>query len=217
VSILYTIFSNLRRSRCEEDAYPYIALNIQASQFPFCFAAEGGHTEASRWLMRGGCPREQHRCVAAAKSGDADVSLRFDGRGCFVGPKLGVWHDRFMDWGIWSCAEAAAGGHLDALKWPRRKGLRWDCSACSLSAGNGHLEVSKWLTDNGCPWDLVGGAFAATKGQMAVLKWSIERGCPCDDSASPRAVGGGHLDVLRWLKGRDCALDSNACSIAADG
>ena len=52
------------------------------------------------------------------------------------------------------CADAAAEGHLNVLRWARENGCPWDERTCKLAAEEGHLEVFNWACANGCP-DLV--------------------------------------------------------------
>jgi hypothetical protein len=48
---------------------------------------------------------------------------------------------------------AAAGGHLEVLKWLREEGCPWDADACACAArGGGQMEVLRWARANGCPW-----------------------------------------------------------------
>ena len=49
-----------------------------------------------------------------------------------------------MPWDERVCAEAAAGGYLEVLKWARECGCPWDEDACAYAAAGGHLEVLKW-------------------------------------------------------------------------
>ena len=47
---------------------------------------------------------------------------------------------------------AAAGGHLEVLRWLRRNGCPWNETTCSGAAMFNHLEVLQWARENGCPW-----------------------------------------------------------------
>ena len=51
------------------------------------------------------------------------------------------------------CANAAATGSLQVLKWARQAGFNWSEQACMQAAEWGHLEVLQWLRASGCPWD----------------------------------------------------------------
>ena len=43
------------------------------------------------------------------------------------------------------------GGHLEVLKWARANGCPWDWWTCANAAAGGHLEV--WAHENDCPWN----------------------------------------------------------------
>ena len=43
------------------------------------------------------------------------------------------WHD------VSTCASAAAGGHLEVLRWLRQHGCEWDADTCRCAARRGHL------------------------------------------------------------------------------
>jgi hypothetical protein len=51
------------------------------------------------------------------------------------------------------CGIAAAGGHLEVLRWAREKGCPWNKWTCAAAARGGHLDVLKWARERGCPWD----------------------------------------------------------------
>ena len=44
-------------------------------------------------------------------------------------------------WNVFSCEEAARGGHLEVLKWIKEKNCHWDFGTCEAAARGGHLEV----------------------------------------------------------------------------
>ena len=54
-----------------------------------------------------------------------------------------------FDWR--ACRAAAAGGHLEALKFLREQGCNWDYRTCEAAAEGGHLELLRWALDQGCP------------------------------------------------------------------
>ena len=88
--------------------------------------------------------------------------------------------------GGYAYTAAAAGGHLEILKWLRSVGYPWDEKAMatgssaiySQAAGGGHLEILKWLRSEGCPWDERACVRAALGGHLDVLWWAIDNGCP---------------------------------------
>jgi hypothetical protein len=74
-----------------------------------------------------------------------------------------------------TCYEAAAGGHLDVLKWLKEGSCPWDESTCSSAAFNGHLDVLKWLRENECPWDEETCSEAASNGNFEALRAALAR------------------------------------------
>ena len=60
------------------------------------------------------------------------------------------------EWDADTCSSAAAGGHLEVLKWARERDCPWDKFTCEYAAYDGHLEVLKWAWENDCPWDRAG-------------------------------------------------------------
>lgn len=64
---------------------------------------------------------------------------------------MGKFHDRDSKiLGIPECL--GEHGHLDALKWWKSQGYKWDEGAIMMAALEGHDEVMKWLVENGCPF-----------------------------------------------------------------
>ena len=99
---------------------------------------------------------------------------------------------------------AAAGGHIEVLKWLIETG-------CSLHDGiwfgasqGGHLDMLKWMKENGKTWDSIhtpGIACeqAGAAGHQEVLKWwLIENGSSCWEQTCDAAAKAGHLDILTW-------------------
>mmetsp|Transcript_7876 Transcript_7876/g.29507 ORF Transcript_7876/g.29507 Transcript_7876/m.29507 type:complete len:219 (+) Transcript_7876:718-1374(+) len=95
-----------------------------------------------------------------------------------------------------TCADAAADGNLEALKWLRANGTAWDAKTCSAAAAGGHLEILKWSREHGCPWDAATCKSAADGGHLEVLKWARDNGCQWGSWACPWKPGPEHLDVL---------------------
>jgi len=116
-----------------------------------------------------------------------------------------------------TCEAAAAGGHMEVLRWLREHGHRWDEGTCHAAAKGGHLEVLKWVRGHGCPWTPGTCAGAAQGGHMDVLEWLRVHGCPFDESACEFAARGGQLAVLQWLRGYGCPWDASTCESAIGG
>ena len=58
----------------------------------------------------------------------------------------------------------------------RANGCPWDELTCSCAAAGGHLEVLRWLCANGCPMDVMTCDFAAEGRHFEVLRWLQNRG-----------------------------------------
>ena len=102
------------------------------------------------------------------------------------------------------CNEAARSGHLDVLRWFRKKGCPWDAKTCAAAAEGGHLWILEWLRKKGCPWDEATCSYAAHEGHLEVLQWARKNGCPWNKDAYWNAAIKGHLAVLEWLHGNGC-------------
>jgi len=112
-----------------------------------------------------------------------------------------------------TCANAAAGRHLEVLRGARAHGCDWgssdvdsdhDCAA--LAARCGYLEVLEWLSENDYEWDdLWTCACSAVGGHLNVLKWLREapRNFDWDARTVEEASEGGHDDVLQWALATD--------------
>ena len=107
-----------------------------------------------------------------------------------------------------TCAAAAYGGQLKALKWLRAKGCPWNKVTCHAAAFIGHLEILAWARSNGCAWDKGTCLVAAAGGHLDVLQWCRANGCPWDRLRCLKAASeNGHHEVVRW-----CRLDSDKSS-----
>jgi hypothetical protein len=87
-------------------------------------------------------------------------------------------------------AEAAGGGHLEALKWLHRRAVQWHVRTAACAAGKGHLELLQWAVSRGCPWNA-----------SDVLR---------------EAALGGHLHVLQWACQHVRAWSTEVCQLAAE-
>jgi hypothetical protein len=80
-------------------------------------------------------------------------------------------------WDELTCSCAAAGGHLEVLKWAHENGGPWSAGTCAMAAQEGHLEVLRWLCANGCPIDVMTCNFAAEAGtSRCYVGFKIEDG-----------------------------------------
>jgi len=111
-----------------------------------------------------------------------------------------------------ACYYAAAGGHLDVLRWAREhecpSASSWtgdSVCVCMVAAQGGHLDVLQWAREHGCPWPhALTCALAAKGGHLEVLRWARENGCPWDHRTAEFAAQGGHTEVLQWAREHGC-------------
>ena len=115
------------------------------------------------------------------------------------------------EWDETTCLGAAKGGHLDVLKYARKHGCPWDDRTCTNAAWGGHLDMLKYAHENGCPWDETTCLFAAKGGHLDVLKYAHKNGCPWGVMTCFYAAFGGHLDVLKYAREKRCPWDKNSC------
>ncbi|KAG5190200.1 hypothetical protein JKP88DRAFT_175935 [Tribonema minus] len=125
---------------------------LQQHRFPcderaMAAALERGDADAVRWLVHevGHAACDHHACIAAASAGDL-ASLAPLHAACRA--TGGGGHDADV------CAAAAAGGHMDVLRWARGAGCAWDERVCAQARANGHLEVLRWAVSQRCPCDV---------------------------------------------------------------
>jgi len=115
---------------------------------------------------------------------------------------------------------AAAHGYTDTLQWLKdnRCPMYRTSSFIYIGAARlGQLEAIKWLRNEGCKWDRSAYTFAAMGGHLNVMKYLRSQRCPWSEDACFEAVGGGHLHVLRWAydSGLRFPLFSNQLSMIA--
>lgn len=70
--------------------------------------------------------------------------------------------------------QAAAGGHIQILKWAKKHGCPWNHrSVCEAAAANGHLDVLQWCKEQKFPFDAQMTDRAALGGHLAVVRWLV--------------------------------------------
>lgn len=110
---------------------------------------------------------------------------------------------------------AAAGGHLEILRWARAQGCGLSPRVCRYAVQGGHLNTLKWTWKEGYPLDQDTCALAAENGHLEVLKWAREKGCSWDERTCSGAACGGHLEVLMWARSQGCRWSKETCELAA--
>ena len=127
-----------------------------------CFCAvEGGHLKVLEFLRNRRCPGHEKIIDFAASIGQLNVlkyarqngwQLDSHARDVVMSRYFGPNYPTTVD--AWIPAYAAAGGHLEVLKYLRELQYPWDEKTCEYAAAGGHLEVLKYAHENGCPWDI---------------------------------------------------------------
>ena len=112
---------------------------------------------------------------------------------CTSAGRLALAKAKGCRWDEWTCARAAAGGHLEALTWAREHDCEWSAETCEYAAKGGHLEVLQWAREQGCPWNKRTCNQAALCGHLEVLRWAREHDCPWDKETCMSAAFGGKL------------------------
>jgi hypothetical protein len=111
--------------------------------------------------------------------------------------------------GVATCAGAASGGHLAALKHLFSIGCDWDeMNIAWDAASSGSIEAVEWLRqEKGVVIDAGTLKAAAAAGQTALCAHLRSIGCPwsaalCDQAAMSALCG--NFDTLRWLRDNGC-------------
>ena len=113
------------------------------------------------------------------------------------------------------CDAAAAGGHIECLKYAHSQGRPWDADTCYAAASGGHLECLQYARGNDCPWDSRTCEAAAAGGHLECLKYARGNDCPWDYTTFNAAAKGGHLECLQFAHLHGCPWGNPTCEVAA--
>lgn len=115
---------------------------------------------------------------------------------------------------------AAAGGHLDLLKWINENNITRNDLAISKAAGSGNLDTVKWFYENNWEFDRDVVVSSAKHGHMHILNW-IDQNQIFDDYDKndqwmfAYAAKKYNPQILEWLLEKKYVLTSKACWYAA--
>jgi hypothetical protein len=111
------------------------------------------------------------------------------------------------------CSSAAAGGHLEALKWLRGVlKARWNNRTFALAAQYGHLHVLQWCAEKKAPYSPLVYNYAAQNGHLHVLQWAGN----WNPQVAEYAAYGGHLEILERVDALRVNWDVRySCALAA--
>ena len=120
-------------------------------------------------------------------------------------------------WACQNCSFAAAGGHLEVLKFLRERRCPLREDTCIAAASEGHLAALKYVIAESGIISTTCTQFAARFGHLEVLKFLKSKKFPCYEETITAAARGGHLEVLKYLRKRKCPWDEETCEAAAEG
>jgi hypothetical protein len=98
---------------------------------------------------------------------------------------------------------------VNLADWAHSSGCPWTWRTCALAAGGGHVEALRYAHENGCPWDSDTCASAAKGGHVEALRYAHENGCPWGSDTCESAAKGGHVEALRYAHENGCPKEPN--------
>ena len=110
---------------------------------------------------------------------------------------------------VLACANAAARGHLEVLKYLREEvKARWDGWTATRAAQNGHLHILEYLVERKYDeYDEYACSRAAENGHLYCLKYVREIAkAPRDSTAAQSADENGAYQCLQYLLDNNCPL-----------
>ena len=123
-------------------------------------AATVGNLAQLRTLRAEGYPWDANTCAGAAAGGHLEVLKWARENGC--------------PWDIVTAAAAAYQGQLETLKWCHENDAPgWGWHVLERAAAGGHIECMKFALANGCEWDAMS---LVACDDPAVKKWAREHG-----------------------------------------
>lgn len=116
----------------------------------------------------------------------------------------------------WTTAVATRTGSLQALVYLHEtQGCPWDQRTTINAASGGHLECLRYAHANGCPWTADVCKWASCGGHLACLEYAHDNGCEWDAETYTWAFGGGHMECVRYAHSRGCPWNQSVCAAAA--
>lgn len=129
----------------------------------WCGAAATAQMDVIDWLHTIECPVDEMAPIYAVLHGHMCVAKRLRTLYGRLPSPVAVAYAGRVDWLDWlesegeavpchgPCYYAAAGGHLDALRWLRDRHFPWDEATTWVAARHGHLAVWMYACAHGCP------------------------------------------------------------------
>ena len=117
-----------------------------------------------------------------------------------------------------ACVIAAAGGHLDIMKYFHQKEFSLHIGndfATSAAAKGGYYDCLVYAHSRGGKWNEMTLHNAALGGHLKCLQFALKRRCPTDEWTTAYAARGGHLDCLKYLHEHGCVWESSTPCFAS--
>ena len=163
-----------------EDKFPWDAKTCAA-------AARGGHLECLKYAHENGCKwdastlfgtilRDQVSCLEYAHSNRCPGHKQMGQKAVQVKSmqclQYLVTHKCCGD-DFAACAQAAADGSVDILKYLHENGCRWDRSTVEAAARAGKVKTLRYAIENGCPNSVHAAYYAARAGSLPCCLYLI--------------------------------------------
>ena len=95
--------------------------------------------------------------------------------------------------------DAAAYGHLEIVRFFRRRGYHCTSDDADAAARNGHLEIVRNLRKHGIHCTQEGANGAAENGHIHVVIYLCRRNVKCSPLAFRRAINNAHWHVVQYM------------------
>eukprot|EP00953_Heterococcus_sp_UTEX-ZZ885_P041757 21281-Heterococcus_DN1.PRE.3 len=99
-----------------------------------------------------------------------------------------------------SGAHGARGGHIEVLRWLKKKGAVFGNDTMITAAFNGHTKACAHLRAERCAWDTTATYIAAMNEHWETVRWLHEHGCPwISDQICPKAAEQGSIENMSYM------------------
>ena len=154
-------------------------------------AAKGGQLEVLKWLRANGAPWNASVCAYAARYGHLEVLQWARENGA-------PWYEDEI------CPIAARKGYLNIVIWARDHGATCDAHVFINAAAGGHLNILKWAKSIVplIPWDEHLCTFAAFNGHLDVIQWALSQDPPAPlniERVRETAKRNNRLNILEFI------------------
>ena len=193
-------------------------------------AAKSYNISGLQYAHQNGCPIDKRVCIGAIKVNCSRIMVRymgenkfpFDANMCRLAAKQGSDHIvQFLHiygcpWSVTTTRDAAAGGHIDALKYAAERGCPVAPITCSFGVycdeNSPHFECMKYIFDNhDQTFDSIS---AITRGHFACFRYAHDHGAPWSKDIVVTAARMGKVDYLKYaFEEGNCPFYTNFQSV----